>query len=101
MSHAKFYVSSSDAIDLHLVQFYEPMFLDKPTIYPEEPRIPDEVMALGYPNISGFVPALLGRRRLHTYRRSLSGSASRHCDYHNWVGNDHGGHARGMAAITS
>lgn len=68
MARAKFYVSRSEAIDLALIHFDQAMFADKPTIHAEEPRILDEVIALGYPNVSGFIPSLAGEKAIVSSR---------------------------------
>jgi serine protease Do len=62
LASARFYVSKSDAIDLAQIEFPGRPFEGKPPIYPEEPAILDEVMALGYPDVSGFIPALAAEK---------------------------------------
>ncbi|ADU13156.1 S1 family peptidase [Asticcacaulis excentricus] len=59
-SKASLYVHENEQLDLAVIKFPEPIFGEIPHIsLPDEPaNVLDEVMALGYPNIPGFVPAL-------------------------------------------
>lgn len=60
LERANFFAHPDDALDLALIQFDEPVFHDlAPLAIPvEDAVILDEVMALGYPNVPGFLPTL-------------------------------------------
>lgn len=59
---ASIYISKSEMVDLALIEFEQPIFNDMPFIMPSEPSILDEVMAMGFPNVSGFIPSLAAER---------------------------------------
>jgi len=60
LAKASFYSHSKEALDLVVISFDKPVFGGLPAIaVPDgEPQILNEVIALGYPNIPSFIPAL-------------------------------------------
>lgn len=68
LSRARLFRSTNDAVDLGLIWFDLSVFSDTPPIKAGIPILLQDVMALGYPDVPGFQPALAAEKAMISSR---------------------------------
>jgi S1-C subfamily serine protease len=75
LASARFFKSANSAIDLGLIHFSALVFERLPALLADEPVLLQDVMAVGFPDVPGFLPELAAEKALISSRLTVSRGA--------------------------
>ena len=85
LAGAKFFKSANEAVDLGLISFSTPVFQNVPSIALDAPILLQDVMALGFPDVPGFLPALAAEKALISSRLTATRGAIASVPFEFWA----------------